>query len=1274
MNSATRSVLPLWTLICGMASRCAIRPGWPLLTSLVLFLSSGAGDAQTWQQRNGYRFKRLNVPAKGKAGFTLLSPSETGIWFTNLLTENRSLTNTILPNGSGVAAGDIDGDGWCDLFFSGLGGSSRLYRNLGGLKFEDITQRSGIVCSNLDATGAVFADIDGDGDLDLIVNSIAGGTHIFFNDGKGHFVESGQILNRGAGGTSLALADSDRVGRLNLYIANYRAATIQDAPGTRFTMKMVDNKPEVSLINGKPLTDPEWTNRFEFRTALDAQGRGRLAREELGEPDVYFKNDGHGTFSEVSWTGGTFRDEAGHTLSSPPFDWGLSVLFRDLNGDGFPDLYLCNDFGSPDRLWFGNQRGEFQAAPAVALRETSFSSMGIDAADLDRDGNDDFMVVDMLSAQHHRRLTQRNSAHSEMTSLMGLNDRPQYTRNTLFLSRGDGTYAEIAQYAGLDATEWSWSPLFIDVDLDGWEDLLVPNGFIRDNMNLDVQNQIKQASANLRGRPAESLALRKLFPPLATPNLAFRNAGDLRFKDVSAEWGFDTPVVSQGACLADLDNDGDLDVILNNLNAPAGIYRNESAAPRIEVRLKGAGANTQAIGARISVTGGPAPQSAVVVCGGRYLSADSSEKVFAAGTPTNRLRIEINWPGGTQSTIEEAAPNCLYEIDEAHAQPRPAVSGKPIIPPLFEDVSERLAHLHHENSFDDFQLQPLLPRRLSQLGPGVGWWDIDGDGREELLVGSGKGGRFACFHNEGKGRFSRMAQQPFSAPVDRDQTAIVGWQSNSVLVGTASYEDGSLGSAAVQLFSRAFGEPETVVTNSETSLGPLAVADYNADGALDLFVGGRVIPGKYPLAGGSQLYQQIGGKLVRDETNTALLHDVGMVNGAVWSDLAGEGYASLVLACDWGPIRVFRNEHGRLSPWDAPVTFPANAHGTNGGGFKISKLSDLTGWWTGVTTGDFDGDGRMDIVAGNWGQNTKYERYRARPLRLYYADFNRDGYLGILESYFDPEIKKYVPACNLDVAARGLPFLAGIYQTHAAWADSDMDSVLERAPNKAEFVEASWLESTLFLNRGDHFEIHVLPFEAQLAPVFALCVADCDGDGAEDVFLSQNFFDVDSSTSRYDAGRGVWLKGDGRGGLKAVPGQESGIRVYGEQRGAAICDYDEDGRPDLVVAQNNQETKLFHNLHGKPGLRVALRGTTQNPRGIGAVLRLQTAGKLGPAREVHGGSGYWSQDSVVQVMSAAEEPTRLFVRWPGGKTNIFELPKGARAVTAALDGTVQDYR
>ncbi len=1254
--------------------------------AVMISLAGYAGEITSanlaWRPGSMYRAAAVQPIGKGQTGLTLLAPQQTGIWFTNLLPEQRHLTNQILPNGSGVTAGDIDGDGWCDLFFCGLKDAGcRLYRNLGGWKFTNITEQAGVGCAGLDCTGAALVDLDGDGDLDLAVNTLGGGTWLFFNDGHGHFTRAPTPLNPGRGGTSLAFADADGDGDLDLYVANYRVATLTDAPGTRFSIKMLDGKPTVVLIDGRPPTDPEWTNRFHHTFELGPGGRGKYGREELGEPDAYFVNDGQGRFTPVPFDSGAFLDEEGRSLTGPFFDWGLSVLFRDLNGDGLPDLYICNDFGTPDRLWLNIGHGRFRLAPPLALRPTSLASMAVDAGDLDRDGFDDLVVVDMLSHGHFGRLAQRNIQRAELASGLEVGARPQYPRNTLLWNRGDGTYAEIAQYAGIEGTEWSWNPILLDVDLDGYEDLLAPNGFVRDNMNMDAMNRITAARAGRRLSAGEELQLRALYPPLNTPNLAFRNLGNLRFSECSHDWGFDQPTISQGACLADLDNDGDLDVVVNNLNSVAGIYRNDAAAPRIAVRLRGQPPNTGGIGARITVAGGPVVQSQEIVCGGRYCSSDQVQRTFAAGTGDSLL-VRVRWRGGAETVVSNLPPNSIVEIDEPSssggvsapasanvaATPSNAPGGPGVAPGAaslggirFRDISEAIGHTHLDPSFDDFERQPLLPRKLSQLGPGVAWWDMDGDGREDLIVGSGRGGRLAVFRNLGGARFERWNSPVWADPVERDTTGLAGLVPGTLLVASANYEDGVTNGVGVRALSR--DGAETALSLGASSFGPVAVADYQGNGELGLFVGGRVVAGRYPVPAASALYRRKAGRFELDGENTKALPE-GLVSGAIWTDLDGDGWPELVLACEWGPIRILRNDRGRLSAWDPPVVCPGQKS-------PPAKLSQLSGWWNGVAAGDFDNDGRLDFVASNWGGNTRYERWRPAPLRLYYGDFEQDGLIELLEARFVPELNGYAPERALDTVTRGLPRLAERFRTHEAWAKARIEEVLGDWGSLARTHEANWLETTLFLNRGDHFEVHALPPEAQFAPAFAVCVGDADGDGNEDLFLSQNFFDVDLDTSRSDAGRGLWLRGDGRGGFIPVRGQNSGILIYGEQRGAALADFDQDGRVDLVVAQNNAPTKLFRNLDAKPGLRVRLVGPPGNPSGLGAAVRLRFGERWGPLRELHGGGGYWSQDSPEQVMGAPEPPTSIQVRWPGARLVEGPLPAGCREVRVRIGGEVE---
>jgi hypothetical protein len=407
--------------------------------------------------------------------------------------------------------------------------------------------------------------------------------------------------------------------------------------------------------------------------------------------------------------------------------------------------------------------------------------------------------------------------------------------------------------------------------------------------------------------------------------------------------------------------------------------------------------------------------------------------------------------------------------------------------------------------------------------------------------------------------------------------------------------------------------------------------------------------------------------LVPDPAVNALLDYVGLVSGAVWSDLEGDGFPELLLACEWGPVRIFRNHQGKLTAWDPPVTLPAEVAAGRPSEVTV-PLSSLTGWWTSVTTGDFDGDGRLDIVAGNWGLNTGYRAEASRPLRLHHGSLGGSGATDLIESYYPGELTAEVPRRSLNALGRALPMLAERFPTHAAFGVATMADVLAALPIKPEVVAATTLATMVFLNRGDHFVAVPLPAEAQYAPVFGLVVADVDGDGREDLFLAQNFFAMRQEWPRTDAGRGLWLRGDGQGHFTPLPGQESGVRIYGEQRGAAVSDFDHDGRPDLVVAQNGAATTLWHNDSAVPGLTVRLQGPAGNPGGLGASLRLQFGDKFGPRREVHGGAGYGSQDGAVPILARPNASTGLEVHWPGGTVRRYAVPSGTNTVSVSSVG------
>lgn len=1213
------------------------------LGAVLLAVACAPRVDQQWHDEAGYRWRSLDVRG-GKAGFRLLPSSETGVTHANVVADDSALYNRHLLIGAGAAAGDIDGDGLPDLFVASVMRPPALYRNLGGFRFADVTDSSGLNVEGLRSTSAVLADVNADAHLDLIVGTLGGPLKLWFGDGKGRFSDATAASGfpEGFAVTTMTLADVDGDGDLDLYAGTYKTRNGLDV----YTPQQRAFDQVVKRIGGKFEVLDEWKHEYRLE---DHPELGGMMRSQRAEPDLFLENDGSGKFRRVAMAGAPrFRDARGRPLAEEPDYFTLASRFYDVNNDGAPDLYVCNDFEDPDQFWINDGRGGFRLVDSLALRETSNTCMSVDFGDVNRDGNVDFFTADMMSPMLAQRQRQFPT-HTPLPKQGGLSGtRQQWMRNMLQLARGDGTWASIGDYAGVTATDWTWGSAFLDVDLDGYEDLLAFNGHRWDVRDADAAERIRNSFPRVPWNREQ-----REFPESRTRSFVFRNSGDLTFADMSREWGIGSePAITQGIALADFDADGDLDVVGTRLNDAPAIYRNETRAPRVAVRLVGRAGNAQGIGARVTVRASGRTdllaQTREVTAGGYYLSGSEPLLSFAALDTT--FTIEVRWRDGNVSRIESARPDRLYEINESSAQPFSAVLASASVPALFENASRLLGgHSHNDAAFDDYARQPLLPGTLTQLGPGITWSDLDGDGRAELLVGAGRGSRIMTFRPVSNG--ARFDAAPLGAPALGDITtmlAVPGADARPMLIaGQSNYETSSATDALriPRVVTASRGSSAPLFDGDTAAVGPMALADVNGDGRLDLFVGARVTAGAWPLPAPSRLYlRNADGGWALDDANARVLASTGLVSAALFTDLDGDGDPDLAVAAEWGPVRVLRNTGGRFSVATAEL-----------------GLAATTSRWNGLNAGDFDGDGRMDLVVTSWGRNSQWRATPERPLALMVGRFSNGAGLGLLFTQRDSNGRE-MPLESFARAALAVPSARDRVASFADYSRADARTVLGLAASTAVRVGATTFDHLVLLNRGDRFESRPLPAAAQLAPAFAPVVADFDGDGREDLFLAQNFSATGIETPRMAAGAGLVLRGLGDGTFTPMSVAQSGIQVLGDQRGAAVSDFDGDGRIDLAVSQTGAATTLWRNRSGAPGIRVRIEGPSGNPFGVGAQLRVRRGTAAGPVREIRAGSAYWSSDDPVTVMALPADASEIWVRLPGGAERTVRISSPQRDV------------
>jgi hypothetical protein len=1062
--------------------------------------------------------------------FEQLSPEETGIDFSNELVEDSTYNVYSYMNiytGAGVAVGDVNNDGLPDLYFSGNQVSGRLYLNQGNLQFTDVTESAGLVNERW-GTGVTMVDINQDGWLDIYVCVSGIGSEqdranlLYINQHDGTFSEEAKAYG---------LADSRQV----------MHATFLDYDR--------DNDLDAFLIVNP--TD----SVFQVDTIKPRKTKGQSS-----STDVLYRNDGE-SFVDVS-------RESGILIEGQ----SLGVAVTDINQDNWPDIYISNDFIGSDVLYVNQQDGTFSDEAQSYFKHTSYAGMGNDAADFNNDGLVDIIELDMRPEDNFRRkliLPGTNYERFQMAIQQGY--QPQFTRNTLQWNRGEGYFSEISFLSGVSSTDWSWSPLLADYDNDGDKDLFVTNGFRRDLGDLDYINYQQMFNTPMGSAEAKLAKKQENVLQLEGVSIAdylFENQGDLTFANRSEDWGIRTPGFSHGAVYADLDSDGDLELVVNTTNSPAHIYKNLTSEKKnrsyLKVNFHGPVGNPFGIGAKVLVYQREQTQLYENNLSRGYASSVAPTLHIGLGDSATVDSLRVVWPDGQLQTITEVEPNQLLTVAYENSRTESAPAAAKQV--TFQRISDSLGlqYTHQENDFVDFRQQRILPHMHSQGGPGMAVGDINSDGRDDLFVGGAAGSCGQFFVQQSDGSFQPkpwefdcesedMGALLFDADADSDLDLYIVSGGSAFPENSPQYQDRLYRNDGLGNFTR----DQSALPDLTASGSCVTAGDYDQDGDLDLFVGGRIVPGRYPMPPSSYLLQNDQGTFT-DATSTAApeLTQAGLITSALWTDYDDDGWTDLLVVGEFMPIRFFRNQNGKL----IERTDDTGLVGTNG-------------WWNSIAGGDFDRDGDTDYIVGNLGLNSPYRASTEQPLCVYASDYDKNGSI-------DPVMCYYVQGENYlahrrDDLVKQINAMRARFKTYRSYAEATFEkSFLPEELEAAYVVRSERFESSYLENQGNgKFSIRALPTEAQVSPVFGIAVQDYNEDGHLDMLWSGNFYAVEAAAGPRDASLGGLLLGDGTGNFTTVPPTQTGFIADGDARG--IAQLSSNGRLISVVANNNQPLETF---------------------------------------------------------------------------------------------------